>query len=582
MFFTMSLYFSLAIFALGVLYKASRWFRLGLTATDRRIGVVPRLSGILRSIGGALFGRGALKLARSFLLDVLLLRGTYTQDMFRWTMHMLIFWGFMLLLLMHALEIHVSRRLFSDYMSTLNPYLFLREFFGIMVLAGIGMALYRRFKMPKPRLKTKSMDVITIVVLAVILTSGFLLKGSKIASRSEFLRMVEDYSFIYEEEELRSLESLWVQDYGLISPTVKKPFDGDVLAAGRELNDMFCVHCHSPSQWAFVSYGTSQLARPVTSSSSDGKAMVSMFWYIHILACFVGLAWLPFGKMFHVLTSPLSLLSASVADRESDPAVTATRRAMELDACTRCGACSERCSVGIATESIANPLILPSEKLHALTAVATGKELPPEERRALIEGLVVCTNCHRCTDVCPVGINLQDIWTAVREDLLRHGPAEPYALSQLGLHGVLQADTKNPEQDSSPSQAALKLLQDRLGKTEHGILHAPAKYAHDHGSAIFPDQDAFTACFSCGTCTSSCPVLDHFENPGQELGLLPHQIIHATAMGFGDIAATSRMLWACLGCYQCQEQCPQGVLVADVFYTLKQGVLARLKTGDQG
>lgn len=580
MFFTISLYLSLAIFALGVLYKTSRWFKLGLTTTDRRIGVVPRLSGILRSIVVVLFGREALKLARSFLLDVLLLRRTYTRDLFRWTMHMLIFWGFMLLLLMHALEIHVSRRLFSDYMSTLNPYLFLREFFGIMVLAGIGMALYRRFKMPKPRLKTKSMDVITIVVLAVILISGFLLKGSKIASRSEFLRMVEDYSFIYEEEELRSLESLWVQDYGLISPAVKKPFDGAVLATGRELNDMFCVHCHSSSQWAFVSYGTSQLTRPVT-SYSDGKAMVSMFWYIHILACFIGLAWLPFGKMFHVLTSPLSLLSASVAGRESDPAVTATRRAMELDACTHCGACSERCSVGIATESIANPLILPSEKLHALTAVATGKDLPPKERRALVEGLVVCTNCHRCTDVCPVGINLQDIWTAVREDLLRHGPAEPYTLSQLGLHEVLQTDTKDLEQVRTPSMAALKLLQDRFVKAEHGNLHAPAKYEHDHGRAIFSDQNSFTACFNCRTCTSSCPVLDHFENPGKELDLLPHQIIHATAMGFGDLAASSRMLWACLGCYQCQEQCPQGVRVADVFFAHKQTALARLKTGDQ-
>lgn len=582
MFFTVSLYLSLTIFALGVLYKASNWFRQGLTAADRGIGVGPRLSGILCSAGGALFSSKVLILAKTFFLDILLLRRTYTQDLFRWAMHMLIFWGFMFLLFMHALEKHISEHLFSDYMSTLNPYLFLREIFGIMVLAGVGMALYRRFRMPKPRLKTKSMDVITIAILAVILTSGFLLKGSKIASRSEFMRMVQDYSFIYEEEEIQSLESLWVTDYGLISPAAKKPFDDTTLSEGRELNDMYCVHCHSSSQWAFLSYGASRLTRPIT-GFSEGKALVSMFWYIHVLACFVGLAWLPFGKMFHVLTSPLSLLSASVAKNDPDPAVSAVRRVMELDACTRCGACSERCSVGIATESIANTLILPSEKLHALKAVAAGNKLSREQRRALVEGLVVCTNCHRCTDVCPVGINLQDIWTAVREDLLQDGPPEPYVLSHLSLHAVLCADSADMEQAQVPSLAAHKLLDDRFAKpAPDGVLTAPHHVGHPQGGGVFHDQASFNACFNCRTCTSSCPVTDYFENPGKELGLLPHQIIHATAMGFSDLAASSRMLWACLGCYQCQEQCPQGVRVADVLYAHKQAALARLKTGDQG
>jgi heterodisulfide reductase subunit C len=29
------------------------------------------------------------------------------------------------------------------------------------------------------------------------------------------------------------------------------------------------------------------------------------------------------------------------------------------------------------------------------------------------------------------------------------------------------------------------------------------------------------------------------------------------------------MLWDCLTCYQCQEQCPQGVCITDVLYELK-------------
>jgi heterodisulfide reductase subunit C/nitrate reductase gamma subunit len=576
MFFSVTLYVSLAIFALGVLFKASGWFRQGLTEADRAIGPGPRIAGVMRAAGGSLSPAGIVAVLKALVLDALLLRRSFIRDRYRWAMHMLIFWGFMFLVVVHAMESVVSQALFPGYMSTLNPYLYLREIAGIMVLAGVGMAMYRRFVMPKPRLKTRSMDTATIALVALILVSGFLLKGAKIASQSEFTRMVEDYSILTDEKEIESLESLWVLEYGLISPRLKKPFDAAVIEEGRELNDMFCVSCHSPSQSAFVSYATSWLTYPVT-ANSDGKALVSFLWYIHILATFAGLAWLPFGKMFHALTSPVSLIAASASGRGSSPAATAVRRVMELDACTRCGACSERCSVGIAEEALHNSLILPSEKLSALRAVAAGQDLAPERRKALLEGLVVCTNCHRCTDVCPVGIDLQDIWTATREDLLRLGPAEPYVLSQLRLHDLLRARDGGADAANAPGDAARALVLEHFAEaaTAEVVLARP-----EAAKRFFPDQAGFNACFSCRTCTSSCPIMDCFENPRQELGILPHQIIHATILGVPEIAASSRMLWACVGCYQCQEQCPQGVPVADVLYAHKHAALARLKTGE--
>jgi heterodisulfide reductase subunit C len=49
----------------------------------------------------------------------------------------------------------------------------------------------------------------------------------------------------------------------------------------------------------------------------------------------------------------------------------------------------------------------------------------------------------------------------------------------------------------------------------------------------------------------------------------------------------ARMVWDCLGCYQCQENCPQGVRVTDILFELKnmafQQVKARpLETGLSG
>ena len=40
----------------------------------------------------------------------------------RWLMHMLIYAGFMMLLLMHGLEKIVSESLFTDYYATVNPF----------------------------------------------------------------------------------------------------------------------------------------------------------------------------------------------------------------------------------------------------------------------------------------------------------------------------------------------------------------------------------------------------------------------------------------------------------------------------
>ena len=64
-------------------------------------------------------------------------------------------------------------------------------------------------------------------------------------------------------------------------------------------------------------------------------------------------------------------------------------------------------------------------------------------------------------------------------------------------------------------------------------------------------------------------MVRNYENPREALGLVLHQIIHAAIVGVGDLIFSSNMLWDCLGCYQCQEQCPQGVRVTDVLYELK-------------
>ena len=104
---------------------------------------------------------------------------------------------------------------------------------------------------------------------------------------------------------------------------------------------------------------------------------------------------------------------------------------MELDACTHCAMCTSRCSVAIAFQGIPNINILPSEKLASIKALASGRPLEEREIRDLQEGVYLCTNCYRCTVVCPVGIDLQNLWVRVREMLLQRGTPELSVLSPL-------------------------------------------------------------------------------------------------------------------------------------------------------
>lgn len=547
MFYDITLNIALVIFGLGLVYKISGWFRYKIGMDAVEIPASTRVSAAIKGIISTLFSMKVFTLLRVFVLDVILQIRILREDFLRWFMHMCIFGGFMLLLLMHALDNFITSTLFTDYYSTLNPFMFLRDLFGALVILGLGLALYRRFILKVPRLTTTARDHYAIIILAVIMISGIFLEGSEIVSYSTYQEMVEEYGVLEGKKEFRSLEAFWVEECGTVSPDLKGPFDAKTLELGKELHEMSCVDCHSRPQWAFMGYGIAKAMKPVALSLDKVNISV-LLWYIHFLACFIALAYLPFSKFFHILASPLSLLVNAVMEKgESDRANIATRQAIELDACTGCGTCSLRCSVAVVLEEIPNVNILPSEKMVSLKALASGKELSAKELRIIQEGAYLCTNCKRCTVVCPVGINLQDLWVNLREYLVQKGYLEPVVWAREAIGAEF-----NPVD-----------MQDKV------LSLIPADTGLQSGATLSAEVNTFSVCFGCKNCTTVCPVVGNYDNPQEVLGLLPHQIMHSVGLGLTDLALGSRMLWDCVTCYQCQEHCPQGVCVTDLFYELK-------------
>jgi heterodisulfide reductase subunit C len=560
MFFSFTLYLSITIFFIGLVYRVWTWFRLRIGPEAADFSVSERAVASFKAIIATLFSSRFFVILKVLLVDVILQIRFLREDFLRWFMHMLIFIGFMLLLLMHALDNFISEPLFTDYYSTINPFMFLRNFLGAMVVSGVAIAVYRRVTLKGLRIITKATDIYAISILAVIMISGVFLEGAKISSYTEYQIMVEDYAELEEEEEIKALESYWAQHFGVVSPNVKAPFEEEILTFGQELHEGSCMDCHSQPQWAFMGYAVAKVIKPIA-LSLDRAGSATILWYIHFLACFLGLAYLPFSKFFHIFSTPISLLVNEFGDHDrAVPANVATRRAMELDACTRCGTCSLHCSVAPVFRKIPNANIFPSEKLMALKAFAADKQLGTKELHSIQEGSFICTSCNRCTTVCPVGINLLDLWLASRKDLAAKGFPEPQAWAR--------------ETGAAEVAAIIKDVKDQ--KT----CYLPGGHSMVKHLNLSDQAGTFAGCLKCITCTVECPVVANYKKPTEALDLMPHQIMHALGLGLKELVLGSRMIWDCLGCYLCQEKCPMGVKVTDVFYELKNISYERLRTAE--
>jgi heterodisulfide reductase subunit C/nitrate reductase gamma subunit len=561
---------ALAVFGVGMIIKVSAWFRYSVGPQKADLRASRRIAAAVNGIVCTIFSPRVLRIIRTFFLEVIFQSKILKEDSLGWCMHMCIYGGFAILFFLHVLDNWLVVRFYPEYAATLNPFLFLRDAAGVLVVIGVALAIYRRFFRKAKRPITSRMDVAVIVMVGVIVISGFLLEAAKITSQSAFQRMAEEYAGQTDSEELRPLESYWVENFGVVAPGLTAPFDAATLARGKTDHEINCAQCHSSAKWGFGGYAVSIPMKPVA-SALDGADVPFFLTWVHYLASLFLLAYLPFCKMFHIVSTPLSLIVNSVMDAEGAPANVATRQMLELDACTHCGACTLRCSVAVTVLEIPNPNILPSEKMASLKKLAAGKVLDPKELRAIQQGIVLCTSCDRCGVVCPSGIKLRDLWFSAKERLLQNSIEEYQLLSPLAYYRGLQRGKIQAEDYLKPVQLALDKV---TGDAVKGPL-MPGKKTMLEKLKTVAQADSFSGCFRCSTCTNSCPVVHNYKHPEEVLGLLPHQIMYAISLRCWEPVFSSKMLWDCLGCYKCQDNCPQRVSVTDILYELKNRAISR-------
>ncbi len=541
-------YSALCIAVLGSLGRIGRWFWIKIGPEHQE---APSLRAAARSFAAtlkAVSAAGLRRPLRSLAVDTLLQLHILKHDWRRWVMHMALFYGMVLLVVLHALDDFTLKPLGVDYMPTLNPWRFLRNLGGIMVLTGVAMAVWRCRADPF-RKRTRSLaDRLARTLLAAMVVSGILLESVQILSPAIFDAMVDDYAFSDDIQEIEALKTYWSSSWGSGVTAELPTDDAQILALGQEMHAAFCADCHDRPQSAFLSYPVSRALKPLA-DRLDRLGLEGLLWYLHFITACLGLALLPFSKFFHLLATPISLMVRAGGPAEATaPALRSVRRAMGLDACTHCGVCSQHCAVAVIYQAIPNPAILPSEKIGALKRWTNDAQSPVASQ--LAEGSFICTACGRCTQWCPSGIDLQDLWQASQKDLVRRGrgPAHHWIRSQNAAQWAARAGSKPLN---------------------------PAHQAHTLGLGDNPET--FWACVQCTTCTNVCPVVAVAEDPHRDLDLTPQQVMNLMRLQLRELALGARMVWDCVTCYQCQEHCPQGVRVADILYELRNEAVRRLQ-----
>ncbi len=128
-------------------------------------------------------------------------------------------------------------------------------------------------------------------------------------------------------------------------------------------------------------------------------------WWLHLTATFAFIAWLPYTRMMHVVTAPLNIYTANLepigaslksVEFESDaplgvsaPEQFTWKDLLDLDACTECGRCTDVCPA------------------HAVGKSLSPRDIIVELRDGTWPGeeeLWECTTCAACVEACPVFI----------------------------------------------------------------------------------------------------------------------------------------------------------------------------------
>lgn len=295
------------------------------------------------------------------------------QELYPGSIHLMIFLGFMVPLIIVVL----TQFMFTLPSAVAKPISFALDSIALFAVVGLLLVLFHRYITRPSRLDNRPDDLVVLILILFILMTGLIL---------ESLRL-----------------SVIGKDVQTWAPV------GNILAA--MLNS--------------VGLGT------------NTKGLLAMVVFrVHFFLVLVTIAYIPYSKLFHIISSPMNMLFRSfkpkgilshldLEDEEAESFGVSNieeftwKQLLDLDACTRCGRCQDHCPAYI-TEKPLSPkkFIVDLKEYFHLRAPkileAKGKESDSEKALPLTGKIIeedvlwACTTCRSCQEHCPVFVEHVD------------------------------------------------------------------------------------------------------------------------------------------------------------------------------
>jgi heterodisulfide reductase subunit D len=166
------------------------------------------------------------------------------------------------------------------------------------------------------------------------------------------------------------------------------------------------------------------------------------------------------------------------------------RQLLEIQACTNCHICADVCPAVSASQTGEFSAIYRMKGLKQILQGRTGllhkifrRRGPSEEQwKHFSDTVFHCTLCSNCQEVCPVGIQLKDLWLSLRQDLV-HSNFYPEKVEMIRdnleeSHNVFAED----------NEERADWVEDMRDAPDHGYLKDQAEVVYFTGcvAAYFP------------------------------------------------------------------------------------------------
>jgi Fe-S oxidoreductase/nitrate reductase gamma subunit len=299
---------------------------------------------------------------KSLLVDGILHR-RILEDAYPGLIHLFIFIGFVIPFVVIVL-VQFMFTLPSPLAKLLSLCLDLVALFGLGTLI---LAFYRRYITRPSRLDNQPDDLIALVLLFSILATGLIMESLRLSVIGE-----------------------------------------DVRA------------------WAPLGYVLASLIDAVEFSNATKGFLAMLFFRIHFFLVLGFIAYIPFAKLFHVISSPLNMIFRSLEpkgtlshmDLEDEQAESfgvskinefTWKQLLDLDACTRCGRCQDHCPAHLTEKPLSPKIIILDLKKHLHEQCTKNDEAPSLVGNVISEDtLWACTTCRSCMEHCPVYVEHVD------------------------------------------------------------------------------------------------------------------------------------------------------------------------------